>query len=143
MKVPRGTREEIFVSEESPSMVATNCHGDFMKGEASTGTEVWYACQRCTNCCRWPGQVRLTDGDIGRIATHLGMSEWDFVQQHTRLQANRRGLALRENPDGSCEFLEGRDCRIQAAKPEQCAGFPNTWNFPGWREVCEAIPVPR
>jgi hypothetical protein len=27
-------------------------------------------------------------------------------------------------------------------KPEQCAGFPNKWNFTGWRQVCEAIPVP-
>jgi hypothetical protein len=27
-------------------------------------------------------------------------------------------------------------------KPEQCSGFPNKWNFPGWRQVCEAIPVP-
>jgi hypothetical protein len=29
---------------------------------------------------------------------------------------------------------------VQPAKPVQCAGFPNTWNFPGWREVCEAVP---
>lgn len=33
-------------------------------------------------------------------------------------------------------------CRIHPVKPEQCSGFPNTWNFPGWRQVCEAIPVP-
>ena len=38
-------------------------------------------------------------------------------------------------------FLEGRDCAIQPVKPRQCAGFPNTWNFPGWREACEAVPV--
>jgi uncharacterized protein len=48
---------------------------------------------------------------------------------------------LQENPDGTCVFLEGRNCRIHPVKPDQCAGFPNTWNFPGWREVCEAIPV--
>jgi hypothetical protein len=29
---------------------------------------------------------------------------------------------------------------VQEAKPIQCKGFPNTWNFPGWRAVCEAIP---
>jgi hypothetical protein len=27
-------------------------------------------------------------------------------------------------------------------KPQQCKDFPNGWNFPGWREVCEAIEVP-
>jgi hypothetical protein len=48
-----------------------------------------------------------------------------------------------EGGNGECIFLDGRDCRVQAVKPTQCAGFPNTWNFPGWRDVCEAIPVPR
>lgn len=102
---------------------------------------IWYVCQRCTNCCRWPGQVRLTDADIVRIAQFLGMSEWDFIQKHTRIQPSRRGLALLEKDDGACEFLDGRDCRIHDVKPEQCSGFPNTWNFPGWRDVCEAKPV--
>jgi Fe-S-cluster containining protein len=112
------------------------------EAELADGVEsVWFACQRCTNCCRWPGQVRLTEADITRIAAFLGMSEWDFIQNHTRLQPSRRGLALLEQEDGACEFLEGRDCRIQPVKPEQCRGFPNEWNFPGWREVCEAIPV--
>ena len=71
------------------------------------------------------------------------MSEWDFIQRYTRLRPNRHGLGLTEKPDGACVFLEGKDCGIQPVKPEQCKGFPNTWNFPGWREVCEAIPVAR
>ena len=71
----------------------------------------------------------------------LQCSEYEFVQRFTRLRPQRDGLALQENPDGSCVFLEGRNCNIQSVKPDQCAGFPNTWNFPGWREVCEAIPV--
>ena len=102
---------------------------------------VWYQCRRCTNCCRWPGQVKLTEADLSRIAEFLGMSGWDFIQRHTRLRPDRLGLSLLEHPDGSCEFLDGMDCRIQAVKPEQCRGFPNEWNFPGWREVCEAVPV--
>ena len=39
-------------------------------------------------------------------------------------------------------MLDGNRCTIQAVKPIQCRGFPNQWNFPGWRKVCEAIPVP-
>jgi len=104
--------------------------------------DVTYLCQRCTNCCRWPGFVRLTDGDIAAIAAFLGLSEWEFIQKHTRLDGARGGLALHEQPDGACSFLDGRDCAIQPVKPIQCGGFPNTWNFPGWRDVCEAIPVP-
>lgn len=111
---------------------------------ATEGAEdVWYQCQRCGNCCRWPGFVRLTEDDIRRIAAFLGMNEWDFIQHHTRLRPQRDGLALLDKENGECEFLEGIDCKIQPVKPEQCRGFPNMWNFPGWREVCEAIPVPR
>ena len=102
---------------------------------------VWYQCQRCTNCCRWPGFVQVSDSDIRAIAGFLGMSEWDFIQRHTRLRTNRAGLALTETGTGACVFLEGKDCAIQAVKPDQCKGFPNKWNFPGWRDVCEAIPV--
>ncbi|CAN5451941.1 hypothetical protein BH23VER1_BH23VER1_04100 [soil metagenome] len=101
-----------------------------------------YHCQRCGNCCRWPGDVRITDREIAPIAAHLGLSEDEFVGRFTRLNSNRTGLSLIEMPDGACVFLAGRNtCQIQAAKPAQCSGFPNTWRFPGWREDCEAIPV--
>ncbi len=103
---------------------------------------VWYQCQRCTNCCRWPGFVRVSAEDIRRIALFLKCGEHDFIQTYTRLRPARDGLALMDKANGECIFLNGRDCQIQSAKPAQCAGFPNTWNFPGWRDVCEAIPLP-
>lgn len=105
--------------------------------------KVHYQCQRCTNCCKWPGLVKLTNADITAIAAFLGLSEEAFIESHTRLRPGRDGLALIDQPDGACIFLEGRDCRIQPVKPAQCKGFPNTWNFPGWQEVCEALPVLR
>lgn len=103
--------------------------------------KVFYQCQRCTACCRWPGFVKLTEDDIRALADHLGVSEWEFIQTYTRLRPRRDGLALTDKPNGECIFLDGRDCRVQAVKPGQCRGFPNEWNFPGWREVCEAVPV--
>ncbi len=103
--------------------------------------KVHYQCQRCTNCCKWPGFVKLTNEDITAIAGFLGLSESEFIQGHTRLRPRRDGLALIDKPNGECIFLEGPDCRIQAVKPHQCKGFPNTWNFPGWRDVCEAVEV--
>ena len=104
-------------------------------------SKVHYQCQRCTNCCRWPGFVKLTEEDIVAISLHLGLSEWEFVQTLTRLRPHRDGLALLDQADGACIFLDGSDCRVQAVKPLQCRGFPNVWNFPGWREVCEAVEV--
>jgi len=102
---------------------------------------VRYECQRCTNCCRWPGFVKLLDSDITAIAGFLKITEFEFIQRRTRLRPGRDGLALNDTATGACIFLEGNDCAIQPVKPHQCKGFPNAWNFPGWRDVCEAIPV--
>ena len=102
---------------------------------------VYYQCQRCTNCCRWPGFVKVDESDIAAIASHLNVTEHEFIQHYTRLRPRRDGLALVDKPNGECVFLDGRDCAVQAVKPGQCRGFPNTWNFPGWREVCEALPI--
>jgi Fe-S-cluster containining protein len=102
---------------------------------------VYYACQRCAACCRWPGEVPVKDAEIQKIAAHLGLSETDFIERYTSLRRNRTGLTLIDHPDGSCIFLDGIDCTINPVKPSQCRGFPNRWNFPGWRDVCEAIPI--
>jgi hypothetical protein len=105
-------------------------------------TEVYYECVRCGHCCRWPGDVRLTEADIECLSGFLGLSEEDFITQHTRLNKQRSGLALLDQSDGSCAWLDGIDCRLQTVKPEQCRKFPNEWNFPGWEKMCEAIPRP-
>jgi uncharacterized protein len=103
---------------------------------------VHYQCQRCTNCCQWPGDVVLTDADIDRIAAFLGLSIYDFVAKFTNLRSNRTGLTLIEKDNTTtCVFLENQDCQIHPVKPDQCAGFPNQWNFPGWHQKCEAIPI--
>ncbi len=101
---------------------------------------IFHECQRCTACCRWPGQVRLTDAEITRLAQFKGLSEHEFIQQFTRLTSDRRGLALRDKENGECIFLGGGDCAVQAVKPQQCRDFPNLWNFPGFEKICHAIP---
>jgi uncharacterized protein len=101
---------------------------------------IFHECQRCTACCRWPGQVRLTDDEIARMATHLGLSEHDFIQAHTRIRPDRQGLALMDKPNGECGFLDGENCAVQPVKPQQCRDFPNLWNFPGFEKVCHAVP---
>lgn len=68
------------------------------------------------------------------------MSEHDFIQQFTRLRADRRGLALMDKPNGECVFLDGEGCAVQAVKPQQCRDFPNLWNFPGFEQICRAVP---
>jgi uncharacterized protein len=101
---------------------------------------VFHDCQRCTACCRWPGQVRVDEDEITRLAAFLQLSERDFIERHTRLRHDRRGLVLQEQPDGACVFLDGNQCAIQPVKPQQCRDFPNLWKYPGSEKYCRALP---
>ena len=101
----------------------------------------YWQCQRCTACCRWPGDVKISLGEITEMAGFLRVSQDDFLGRYTRLRTDRAGLSLIEQDDHSCVFLNGNDCLIQEVKPQQCRDFPNKWNFTGWRQVCDAIPV--
>jgi hypothetical protein len=83
--------------------------------------------------------VRVSAAEITRIAAFLGLSEETFIQRHTRLQHDRRGLALMEQPDGACVFLEEGLCTIQPVKPQQCRDFPNLWQYPGAEKFCRAV----
>lgn len=90
-----------------------------------------FACQCCGACCRIPGGiVRLSDAEIARIASFLGVSEEDFIAQETDVSPDRRCLVLKDaaNGSGACAMLddEGR-CRIHPVKPDQCASFPYDW----------------
>ena len=105
-------------------------------------SDVWYQCDRCTVCCKWPGDVKVDDDEIENIASFLGMEVQAFIDQFTRLRTNRNGLSLIEKENHECIMLDGRDCRINDVKPKQCRGFPNQWNFPGWQKVCQAKPMP-
>ena len=101
---------------------------------------IFHECQRCTACCRWPGDVRLGAGEVACLAAFTGMAEVEFIQRFARISRDRHGLSLEEKPDGSCIFLDGNTCKVQPVKPQQCRDFPNLWNFPGFEEHCRAIP---
>ena len=87
-----------------------------------------FSCSGCGECCRWPGSVLLTSDDICLIAEHLELTEKDFIDRHTRLAPNRKGLALLDQTDESCAFLKGDRCSIYDVRPEQCRTFPFAWN---------------
>ena len=122
-------------------MIDRSAGGRFCWPVSPSPQGVFYQCQRCTACCRWPGDVRVDEQEITAIARFLAMEEERFIGRYARLRTDRRGLSLIEKPNHECIMLEGNDCRIHPVKPAQCRGFPNTWNFPGWEEICHAIPV--
>lgn len=95
-----------------------------------------FACAGCGACCRWGGSVLLTDADIELMAEHLKIPVQGFIDDHTRLAPNRIQLALLDQPNGSCAFLDtnGR-CSVYAARPEQCRTFPYAWSAAGCPEL--------
>ncbi len=98
-----------------------------------------FECQRCGNCCRVPGEVRLLNEEPERIAACLGIHTEAFIRDWTRLTRDRRGLSIIEREDDACAMLDARGrCRIQEAKPYQCRAFPLEWNYEGWERVCSA-----
>lgn len=99
-----------------------------------------FTCLRCGNCCRHSGEVRLKGGEAEIIAGALGLGVEAFTHRFTRLNAERRGLALVEHPDGTCIFLENSPCacRIQQVKPAQCRTFPMDWRYADLEKVCPA-----
>ena len=100
-----------------------------------------FPCTRCGECCRIPGQVHLTPADIARLAALLGLRDYDFIQRHTHLARDRRDLVLQGDPAKPCRFLNGNDCAVYPARPEQCAGYPEMWKNPGWEKICKHTPA--
>jgi len=87
-----------------------------------------FSCSGCGDCCRWTGAVLLEASDILRLAARLALSEQEFIDGHTRLAPNRLQLALLDQEDGSCAYLEGNRCSVYEARPEQCRTFPYAWS---------------
>ena len=98
-----------------------------------------WQCQRCGNCCKWPGDVCVSNAEVRELAAFVGMDEDKFLEKYVRLRTDRKGLSLIEKDNHECIFLDGNSCVINEVKPNQCRGFPNQWNFLGWRDHCEAV----
>ena len=90
-----------------------------------------FECQPgCTECCTQKGFVYLGEGDAGRIAAFLGMSEAEFERRYV-FRTSRRAR-LRVPRDAQCSFLRDGGCSIHPVKPVQCRIFPF------WPELVES-----
>lgn len=100
-----------------------------------------FACRCCGACCRIPdGIVRVSSGEIARIAAFLNRNEADFIAHETLLAPDRKSLMLKSLPDGACVYLDGANrCRIHPVKPDKCRTFPFEWTNADSREVCPAL----
>lgn len=111
-----------------------------------SGTPAWpfpvkkFVCHQCGNCCRGDGYVELTDSDIRRMADLFKMTREEFLDRYAAYQKGTRRWHLidQSDPDKSCIFLTADNrCRVHAAKPEQCEGFPMRWRSENIADYCE------
>jgi len=100
-----------------------------------------FKCQCCGRCCRIPdGIVRVSESEIARIAAFLGMTSDAFIARETELAPDRRGLILKNTPDGACAYLTADNlCRINPVKPDKCQTFPFRWTNPDSTCVCPEL----
>ena len=80
-------------------------------------------CTKCANCCRTL-RPPVTEADVARIATHLGITEQDFIAAYLMRDTEGGGYSINAKP---CPFL-GDDnlCKIYDVRPEKCLGYPYT-----------------
>jgi hypothetical protein len=91
---------------------------------------VRFTCQRgCTNCCNQEGMVYLTENDLVRAATFVGMTPAAFEKKY--VVRTRDELRFRKPRKKQCPFLLESGCSIHPAKPTQCK------TFPFWPELLE------
>lgn len=91
---------------------------------------LYFGCEACGRCCGGgPGYVWVTQDEIDRLATKLGLSPVLFEQAFAYTVRGRK-RSLREYPNGDCVLLDEktRGCKAYEDRPMQC----KTWPF--WRQ---------
>jgi len=89
-------------------------------------------CQACAECCRVT-EVQLVERDVAKLARFLGMTEHEFMRDHTALDEDGAAILKRvpskdvgAKPGAlACEFLDGNECTVYEARPTNCERFPH------------------
>lgn len=99
-----------------------------------------FKCRQCGACCRTPGLVHLLDGEASALAAHLSQDVLAFTEKFTVLASDRRGLVLKDKPDGSCVLLDAHGrCLVHDVKPRQCRDFPFSWRNADSATLCPGL----
>ncbi len=102
-----------------------------------------FTCQPgCTKCCQVQGFVYLTERDLRRAASYLGMSPRAFEAKYVIRFPTV--LRLRKPLNAQCHFLTQSGCSIHPVKPTQCRLYP-FWpelveNRRAWKEEAKSCP---
>lgn len=79
-------------------------------------------CLKCANCCKTTSPI-FRDVDIKRIASHLRMSETNFIKNYLKIDEDN-DYVLQQSP---CHFLlPDNTCMIYEHRPLACREYPHT-----------------
>ena len=79
-------------------------------------------CSNCGNCCRVM-QPLLTDADIKRLASHLGLTVKQFRADFIKTESEE-GKAFEFNTM-PCPFLQDNRCTVYDCRPRDCQSYPH------------------
>lgn len=96
-----------------------------------------FECQRCGNCCRGDGFVRVTPEEIRKIAEFLDISVQECCNKYIMQVSD--GYWLKDKPNKDCVFLEDNLCAIHPVKPKQCRDFPWKWRTKDVINYCKGF----
>lgn len=104
-----------------------------------------FKCERCGNCCKGDGAVRIGPAEADRMARHLGLPRRKFLKQYARqITPEQWWLINHDNEELWCIFLvrdaEGLyGCQVNEAKPDQCRSFPAKWRNSDSLRTCAGL----
>jgi Fe-S-cluster containining protein len=78
-------------------------------------------CQRCGNCCRSRGSIRVKKEELQTISEALHM-EYRKLKERVNATPMGDGTFLMSQP---CPFQRGDLCAIYAVRPGTCRGYPS------------------
>ncbi len=89
----------------------------------------------CRYCCSAePGFVFLSEEEISRMASYIGLSFEEFIDIYCRKvdYGLYYMVSLKEKENYDCIFLTGNGCSVYEVRPEQCR------TYPFWRGIADS-----
>lgn len=115
------------------------------ESEIQHAVETEFRCERCGNCCKGEGMVKIGKTEAQRIAAHLNLEFDDFLKRFTkRAGPGKWWLLDQPGEEQWCTFLtrdeEGLfSCGIHEVKPDQCGHFPLQWRNEDSFQTCRGL----
>lgn len=112
-----------------------------MTATQNTTAQAAFVCQMCGECCRGQGGIVMDAADRARLASHLGVTEEELLQQYGE---RRNGKAMLRSTKEGCVFLSENGCAVHEAKPKVCRAWPffrgNLVDADSWEMALDACP---